>query len=151
VGYVVELSAVDEIPTAVVAATTTWDEFPTLWKTMLDQVWAFLRQNDIRIAGHNIMLYKDDVPNVEVGVQVRRPFAPTGRVVPSRLPGGQVARTVHRGPYDQLAEPHRAVREWCLARGLALAGPRWEIYGDWHEDPAQLETEVCYLLSDTPA
>ncbi len=27
-----------------------------------------------------------------------------------------------------------------------LAGPRWEIYGDWHEDVSELETEVFYLL-----
>jgi hypothetical protein len=22
----------------------------------------------------------------------------------------------------------------------------WEVYGDWREDPAELETEVCYAL-----
>jgi len=145
--YDVELTTTAESPTAVVAATTTWERFPTLWKEMLDQVWAFLREGDLRTDGHNVMLYKDDVPNVEVGVQVTRPFTPKGRVIPSRLPGGRVARTVHRGPYDRLSEPHRAVRAWCAARGLALAGPRWEIYGDWREDPAELETEVCYLLA----
>lgn len=102
-----------------------------------------LGDSDLRTDGHNIMLYKDDVRNVEVGVQITRPFAPTGRVVPSRLLAGRVARTVHRGPYDRLADPHRAVRKWCVARGLALPGPRWEIYGDWNKDPAKLETEVC--------
>jgi len=145
--YHVELTTSAESPTAVVAATTTWERFPSLWKEMLDQVWAFLRSSDLRTDGHNIMLYKDDVPNVEVGVQVTRSFKPSGRVVPSRLPAGRVARTLHRGPYDRLDEPHRAIREWCVARSLALAGPRWEIYGDWREDPAQLETEVCYRLA----
>ncbi len=145
--YEVELTTTDESPIAVVAATTTWERFPTLWKEMLDQVWAFLHDSELRTDGHNVMLYKDDIPNVEVGVQVTRPFMPTGHVVPSSLPGGRVARTVHRGPYDRLSEPHRAVREWCAARGLVLAGPRWEIYGDWREDPAALETEVCYLLA----
>lgn len=89
----------------------------------------------------------DNVPNVEVGVQVTGLFTPTGPVVPSRLPAGRVARTVHRGPYDQLDDPDRAVREWCSARGLALAGARWEICGDWRDDPVELETEVCYLLA----
>ena len=145
--YHVELTTSAESPTAVVAATTTWERFPSLWKEMLDQVWAFLRSSDLRTDGHNIMLYKDDVPNVEVGVQVTRSFKPIGQVVPSRLPAGRVACTLHRGPYDRLDEPHRAIREWCAARRLALAGPRWEIYGDWREDPAQLETEVCYLLA----
>jgi len=104
--YDVELTTTAESPTAVVAATTTWERFPTLWKEMLDQVWAFLREGDLRTDGHNVMLYKDDVPNVEVGVQVTRPFTPQGRVVPSRLLGGRVARTVHRDPYDR--RPGRA-------------------------------------------
>jgi len=30
--------------------------------------------------------------------------------------------------------------------GRQLAGPRFEVYGDWRDDPAQLETEVYYLL-----
>jgi len=145
--YQVELTTVAESPTAVVAATTTWALFPTLWKGMLDEVWAFLRGSDLRTDGHNVMLYKDDVPNVEIGVQVTGTFVPAGRVVPSRLPGGPVARTIHRGPYNLLGEPHRAIREWCAEHGLVLEGPRWEIYGDWREDPAELETEVCYLLA----
>lgn len=145
--YDVKVTANAESPTAVVAATTTWERFPTQWKQMLDQVWAFLRDSDLRTDGHNVMLYKDDVPNVEVGVQVTRSFTAAGPVVPSRLPGGRVARTIHRGSYDRLDEPHRAVREWCAAQGLLLAGPRWEIYGDWRENPAELETEVVYLLA----
>lgn len=145
--YRVEVATVVATPTAVVAETTTWERFPNQWKGMLDQVWAFLRDTDLRTDGHNVMLYKDDVPNVEVGVQVTRPFAPAGRVIPSTLPAGRVARTIHRGPYDRLAEPHRAVREWCRAQGFAIAGPRWEIYGDWRENPAELETEICYLLT----
>lgn len=145
--YDIELTTAAGSPTAVVAATTTWERFPTLWKELLDQVWAFLRDSDLRTDGHNVMLYKDDVPNVEVGVLVTRPFTPSGPVVPSTLPAGRVARTVHRGSYDRLDDPHLAVRQWCAARGLALAGPRWEIYGDWRDDPAELETEVCYLLA----
>jgi len=54
--------------------------------------------------------------------------------------------TVHRGPYDGLDSAHRAVRDWCLANGHAMTGTRWEIYGDWTDDPEELETEVYYLL-----
>src|SRR5512135_1202257 len=64
---------------AVVAATTTWAEFPTMWGPMLDEVWSFLRgiaAEGLYKQGHNIMLYKDDIPNVEVGVQVSGVFDP---------------------------------------------------------------------------
>ena len=53
--YLVELTTAAERPTAVVAATTTWERFPTLWKELLDQVWAFLRDSDLRTDGHNVM------------------------------------------------------------------------------------------------
>jgi len=36
------------------------------------------------------MLYRDDVPNVEVGVEIAGSFAPTGRIVASALPAGRV-------------------------------------------------------------
>ncbi|HTP18344.1 MAG TPA: hypothetical protein VMJ65_01995 [Solirubrobacteraceae bacterium] len=32
------------------------------------------------------------------------------------------------------------------AEGRDLAGPRWEIYGHWREDPNELETEIFWLL-----
>ena len=92
------------------------------------------------------MLYKDDVPNVEVGVEVARSFSSPGPVVSSALPAGAVAMVVHRGAYERLGSSHRAVKEWCATNGREPAGPRWEIYGDWHDDPARLETEVYFLL-----
>jgi effector-binding domain-containing protein len=134
-------------PTAVIAAATTWAEYPALWPKLLDEVYAFVRGGGATQGGHNVMLYRDDVPNVEVGIQVTGPFESNGRVTPSVLPAGEVASTVHRGPYDALDEAHVALKAWCGSHRHALTGVRWEIYGDWREDPAELETEVCYLLA----
>src|SRR6266699_3762570 len=136
--YEVAVTTVAARPTAVVAATTTWQEFPTLWKGLLDEVWACVRAAGISRGCPNIMLYRDDVPNVEVGVELRQPCPLTGRVVASALPAGQAAMTLHRGPYHGLASAHRAVVQWCSAQGRPLAGPRWEIYGPHHDDPAQV-------------
>jgi effector-binding domain-containing protein len=134
-------------PTAVVAATTTWDEFPTLWGRLLDEVYACLATVDPRDRGHNVMLYRDDLPTVEIGVEVGVPFTPRGHVVASTLPAGPAAMSIHHGPYDRLGETHGAIWDWCRANDRRPAGPRWEIYGDWDEDPDQLLTEVYYLLS----
>jgi effector-binding domain-containing protein len=133
-------------PTAVIARRTTWAEFPALWRPLLDEVYAVLARNGEPTPGGNVMVYLDDVPHVEVGVEVAAPFAPSGPVICSALPAGPVATAVHRGPYEQLAATHAAVRAWCAAQGRALAGPRWEVYGDWREDPAELETTVSYLI-----
>ena len=106
-GVAVTLRTVEPSPTAVVPATTTWTEFPRLWGVLLDQVWAFLRSDDAPVglwtSGHNIMLYKDDVPNVEVGVQVSGSFDPAGHVVPSALPGGLAATATHTGPIAEIS------------------------------------------------
>ena len=122
--YVVKLARATGCPTAAVAARTTWYEFPMLWKTLLDDVWAFLRDTGLRAHGHKVMRYKDDVPNVEVGVQVTGTFTPRGRVVPSALPAGTVATTVHRGPYRRPGRRPYGGAQMVCARGLRLAGPR---------------------------
>ena len=90
----VSVKTVDPTPTAVVAAATTWAEFAQTWGPMLNEVWSFLRGGappGLYTHGHNVMLYKDDVPNVEVGVQVTGSFPPAGQVVASELPGGLAA------------------------------------------------------------
>jgi effector-binding domain-containing protein len=138
-------------PTAVVAATTTWDEYPRLWRELLAEVWAFVRDSGLT-AGRNIMLYRDDVPRVEVGVEVSGPFAGRGRVVAGALPAGRAATAVARGEPSpaSLASAHAAVREWCAANGHDLTGVRWEVYGHWRDDqdPALFETEVYWLLAE---
>jgi len=143
------MQAVDPAPTAVVAAATTWAEFPKIWGPMLDQVWSFLRGDapeGLYKQGHNVMLYKDDVPNVEVGVQVSRSFDPTGHVVASALPGGLVATATHTGPIAQIGDTHQAVREWGTANGYRLAGPHWEIYGDPDPSTGHFDVEVFWSL-----
>ena len=135
-----------ERPTAVVPAVTNWQEYPKLWGKLLDEVWAFIRTGAVEKYGHNIMLYKDDRPSVEVGVQVATRFEPKGRVVPSVLPAGEVAMTLHRGPYRGLGDAHEAVITWCAANGRERTGVRWEIYSDHRDNEAELEVEVYYLL-----
>jgi effector-binding domain-containing protein len=142
----VSVQVVTARPTAVIARQTTWADFPRLWRPLLDEVYAVLARPGSPRPGCNVMLYLDDVPHVEVGVEVPALFAPAGPVISSALPGGTVAATVHRGPYDRLDAAHRAVRAWCASHGRELAGPRWEVYGDWREDPAELETTVSYLI-----
>lgn len=143
----IETLTVEPRPTAVVRATTTWPEFPTVWKDMLDEVWACLNAEGITRGCRNVMLYKDNVPHVEVGVALTQPCHLTGRVVASALPSGEVARTVHRGSYDGLRSAHDTVVRWCAEQGHQLAGPRWEIYGPHRDDPTELETEIYYLLA----
>jgi effector-binding domain-containing protein len=148
----VTVVAVDPRPTAVVAQTTSWDEFPTLWSQLLDEVYNVVRgggnlaHESQADSWQNVMLYKDDTPSVEVGVLTVGPFEAQDRVVASQLPGGTAAMAIHRGDYAGLSAAHAAVLDYVKAHGLGLAGPRWEVYGHWRADPAELETEIYYLL-----
>jgi effector-binding domain-containing protein len=145
----VTVHTVEPTPTAVVAAAATWAEFPAMWGPMLDTVWSFLRGGapaGLYQQGHNIMLYKDDVPNVEVGVQVGRSFDPVGRVVASALPGGLAATATHTGPIAEIGDTHQAVRDWSQANGYRLAGPHWEIYGDPSPSSGDFDVQVFWLL-----
>ena len=145
-GYEVSLADVGSRPTAVVAATTTWPQFPQLWGQLLSEVWDCLRAGGIERGCRNIMLYLDNVPNVEVGVLLDQPCPLTGRVTSSALPAGTTAMTVHRGPFGQVRTAHDAVGAWCAAHGQQPSGIRWEIYGPHDDDPAQQWTEVYWLL-----
>jgi effector-binding domain-containing protein len=138
-------------PIAVVRETTTWEAFPTRWRVLLDEVWAFVRSSGLS-AGRNVMVYADDAPNVEVGVELPDAFQPSGRVVPSTLPSGRAARTVAQGPPtpEGLAAAHDAVVRWCEANGERRTGVRWEIYGHWDDaHPEDFETEIYWLVSAT--
>ena len=84
--------------------------------------------------------------NADFGVEVTREFAESGEVRPIRTPSGEAAVARHVGGYDGLAEAHSAIHEWSRESGRALGSTSWEIYGDWNEDPAKLETLVMYLL-----
>jgi effector-binding domain-containing protein len=145
--YQVTAGDVAARPTMVAAAATTWQEFPTVWRELLDEVWACLRANGINRGCRNVMLYLDDQPHVEVGVLIDEPPPLTGQLVASALPAGRAAMTTHWGPYQGLAGAHQAVIDWCDAQGLRRAGPRWEVYGPHHDDPAQVWTEVYWLLA----
>jgi effector-binding domain-containing protein len=146
----VTVRTVEPAPTAVVAATVTWDEFPARWGPMLDEVWGFLRgaaPAGLYRDGHNIVLYLDDVPHVEVGVQVTGRFDPAGRVVASTLPGGLVATVTHTGPVAAIGASHQALRTWTEASGYRPAGPRWEVYGDPGRSSGHFEVDVFWSLA----
>ena len=122
------------------------------WRPALDQVWTFLRsQPGLRTDGHNVFLYhhaarRGDPMNVDFGVEVARSFMHHGEVYETHTPSGEAAIAVHRGSYDGLHAAHEAVQEWAKSHERTFAGSSWEIYGDWSDDPAKLETTVVYLL-----
>jgi len=150
--YEIVVEAAQAELVAAVRATVPIEGIARAWKPALDQVWAFLKTNDELRPGHNLFLYhhaerRNEPMDIDFGVQVSRQFEPEGNVRCIVTPAGEVARTVHVGPYDRLSDAHNALHAWCAAHNRKIAQASWEIYGDWNNDSALLETTIKYLLA----
>lgn len=152
----VEITKVAECLLAAISDNATSSNLREKIVPLFDQVYAFLRRSDVEQTGHNVVLYWDEEDKqllftegglrIEAGVQISERFEGDGTVSCGATPAGTVATTSHMGPYDALPDAHAAVRQWCKDNGRQMAGPNWEVYGDWSDDPRQLRTDVYYLL-----
>ena len=150
-------------PTLAVPAQVEQRELARAIPRLLDDVYHLIRERQIKQVGLNVVLYlgcsdieggpmrSHPVLDIEAGVLVSEPMRGDGRVIASMLPGGKVATTLYTGPYEGLGVAHEAIRRWVDEQGLAFAGPSWEIYGHWDDDPEKLYTQVSYLLRDGDA
>lgn len=57
------------------------------------------------------------------------------------------ARATFHGDYAGIPGVHQAIHRWCAEQNLVLAGPCWELYGEWHDDPARRRTDMYHLLA----
>ena len=150
--YIVTIKRVEARPIAAARAHMAARDIPMQFRLSLDKVWKFLgHYPELRGGGHNIFVYRHDMDEsgamtIDFGVEVTHRFGAGGDVSCILTPAGEVASTIHRGPYAGLRAGHEAVRAWMYANGHEDGGFSWEIYGDWNDDPAKLETEILYLL-----
>jgi predicted transcriptional regulator YdeE len=84
--------------------------------------------------------------DVDFGVEVIRSFERSGEVRETDTPAGEAAVATHVGPYECLRETHNAVHAWAATNKRKFAGYSMEIYGDWSDNPSDLETSVIYFL-----
>jgi effector-binding domain-containing protein len=146
VAYAVSLKRVDARPIAAVRRRAASADLASVVPSALGEVWKLLRARGMPGKGRNVAIYHDGVINLECGVEVPADFRGEGEVFLSATPAGLAAHTEHTGPYHLLGRANKAIADWCAAQGKMLAGPSWEVYGHWHEDPAKLMTDVFYLL-----
>jgi effector-binding domain-containing protein len=147
--YAVSIVTVQRQLIAAARQRTTFQKIVQEIGKLLEAPWALIAaQPDLRTEGYNVAMYWDDRGDgsIEVGVQVVRRFEETALVVCSEMPGGYAATTTHYGEYSVLFPAHQAVRTWCERNGRRLAGPYWEVYGHWNDNPAKRRTDVFYLL-----
>ncbi|MCU0632636.1 MAG: GyrI-like domain-containing protein [Methanolinea sp.] len=75
---------------------------------------------------------------VEVAFPVKEGARPGPGMRVYTLPGGKMARTYHRGPYEVCEPTYLQLFAWLGERGLRIVGPIREIY---HNDPREVAPE----------
>ena len=145
----VALRRIEPTPIAVARREVRRSEIGAVMVPALDAVWAFVRGRGLE-TGHNVAVY---VPAADADLTawfgVRSPPRSTATAgsSPRRCPQDSLRSPRTSVPTTGLVETNRTIVEWCRANGHALSGTSWEIYGDWTDDPAKLETTVGYLLA----
>ena len=135
---VVEVKQVPEQPIAVVRGVATMPNLPARIRGLFDQFYAGFKGK----GGLNVVFYPGWAAGeceIACGVQVEQ----DGNAA---SPAGTVATTVHMGPYHLMKPAHEAIQLWARENGRRLAGPSWEVYGHWSDDPAKLRTDIYYLV-----
>jgi effector-binding domain-containing protein len=149
-----ELTTLPEAATAVVRGVVPTSELPSFFDRAFSALGAVMAGLGTTPSGPAFAYYPrppEATCELEVGFPVDGPVAPSGDVVPSRLPGGRVARAVHQGGYDGLGETWGRLQEWVAERGLTPAAGFWEVYltePTPDGDPADNRTALYLPLQD---
>jgi len=140
VQYPVEMKQVPAQPIAVERGRATMANLPVRIRELFDRFYAGFKGK----GGLNIVLYPGPYVGGEFEIACGVQLEQGGN---ASTPAGTVATTVYMGPYDRMKPAHEAVHKWARENGRPLAGPSWEVYGHWSDDPAKLRTDIFYLLS----
>ena len=82
--------------------------------------------------------------DVEVVIPIGKVVKGEGDITCYELPGGQMARIVHKGPYEKSAAAYKQLFEWIAENHKKVVGPTREIYlNDPREvPPEEILTEI---------
>jgi effector-binding domain-containing protein len=139
---------VEAKPAAVIHLVCKRDEIEQVMDPAHRELWSTLAAQRVEAAG-TWFTHHGRRPSAtfdfELGVPVKQPVAPSGRVKPGQLPAARVARTILRGPYEGLAKAWGELDAWVTAQGLSALPELWEVYlvgPEKDPDPAAWVTEL---------
>ena len=124
-------------------------EVPAKIRGLFDVVYAWLRTSNVRQVGHNYALYDQctsESMRMQAGFPVSERFPDSEAVKCVELVAGSAAHARHTGPYSELHVAYSGLVAWCARAGHQTSGQPWEVYGDWHDDPSKLITDIYFRL-----
>ena len=92
---------------------------------------------------------KEESGDIEIAVPVSKELPSDEKVYGRKLEDGEMAVTLHKGPYDKISAAYHSITDWIYKNGYEISGPPREIYlNDPREvSPAELMTRLEFPVS----
>ena len=140
--------SITEIPTQLVVGMRKRGTYTEIGE-MIATVWRFAAGSGAQIQGRPTFICHETPKeamkaneqanaDVEVVVPVGKKVTGTDRVTCYELPGGQMARILHKGPYEKSAPAYKALFTWIAENHRHVVGPTREVYVN---DPKKVPQE----------
>lgn len=81
---------------------------------------------------------KNGTANVEVAAPIASNIPETNEIKCYTLPGGSMAKTIHKGPYEECGPTYEKLYKWIEEQGKKISGPVREVYLN---DPNEVQKE----------
>lgn len=119
---------------------------------MLPRIFEFAFSKNIPIAGYPVFLCheitheevqqadKDENADIEVAVPISGILETTNseEIRVYELPGGNMAKIIHKGPYEECSQTYEKLFSWFSENGKKITGPIREVY---FNDPREVRPE----------
>ena len=117
---------------------------------LFPELFEYICGNGIEIAGMPMFLCHEagkeeaiaadqaGTADLEVAVPVAGEPEGSGDIKRYTIPGGKMARTFHKGPYEACEPTYMELFGWIIEHNLKIVGPIRELY---HNDPNEVKPE----------
>jgi len=146
----VEIKDVKAQHIASIRVTVSMAEIGKTMGEIFPEIMGYLQKIGSYPTGPPLSLYHNHYENamdVEVGIPIAAPIPEEGRITSGITPEGEVAYTLHNGPYKTLPTAYNAIMTWFKENGKEFSWPAWEIYltGPQKEsDTSKWRTEIYW-------
>lgn len=123
-----------------------YQEIPIMIRT----IYEFAVNKNIEIAGGPLFLWhektveeaknadRDKNADIEIAWPISKKAEVAGEIKCYKLPGGKMARLIHKGPYEDCGPAYERLFAWLETNKKRLAGPIREVYLN---DPSMVSSE----------
>ncbi len=126
---------------------------------MLPELFTHVMSNGLKMAGPPIYLchelsmdeveraMKENNADLEVVIPIAGKVVGKGDLKVYKIPGGGMAKIVHKGPYDKVGDTYGKLFEWLSGNGKMPLGPFREIHLN---DPTKVSPEEILTEINVP-